>query len=737
MIGHLTQSLGWTWGTLIVGLLALAAIATVVWAFRAVRREPEHRPGTTLLFGAPVLVVGIALGAWFTLDEWDWMLEDGSVESGDAVAPAIEVAEGAERFEIVGGSTVTYAVGERRGGSRTTAVGTTTSVAGEIALDRAEPSASKLGAIVVNVERFTSDSTLRDRRIRHDFLESTEFPFATFEPTALSGLPARPLDSERVEIEITGDLTVKETTNTETFAGWVELDGDRLVAEMSATVLMSAYDVGPISISGFVATDDEVDLTFALIARPVGAAEPAPTDQLADEQPPDTVEPAGTAVVSYASTVQPILQSHCAACHNTGGVGAATVTLDTAGDVAAISSDIGSVTTSGYMPPWPAGPMSVRFEHDWSLADDDLADLVAWIEAGGPLDVDPDSPLEPVGDAVREVDADVVARGEPYTGTPDQPDDYRCQIFDLGESDDPRWITSFALDPDQIEIVHHAVYFRAPASTLAAAAAIEARDEAPGWPCFGLAGVPGVDQIGAWAPGQQPKDYPPDTGVRFDPGDQLIVQIHYHYDHDFPADHSAVLVDFASADQVAAAGGELDSVDFATYLAPAEIPCTDDESGPLCDRDTVIEQIRDTFGQFAAVIPDGLIAQCGADLAAMMADTDGVTEASCEHRISTPGEIVGMFGHMHELGQTYRMTLNPGTPKELVLLDIPNWSFEWQFDFRPIESIVVEAGDRLLVECTWDRSLVAMPEPRYVTWNEGTDDEMCYSVLATVPSPGP
>jgi len=27
-----------------------------------------------------------------------------------------------------------------------------------------------------------------------------------------------------------------------------------------------------------------------------------------------------------------------------------------------------------------------------------------------------------------------------------------------------------------------------------------------------------------------------------------------------------------------------------------------------------------------------------------------------------------------------------------------------------------------------------MLEPRYITWNEGTEDEMCYSTVATVPA---
>ena len=49
--------------------------------------------------------------------------------------------------------------------------------------------------------------------------------------------------------------------------------------------------------------------------------------------------------------------------------------------------------------------------------------------------------------------------------------------------------------------------------------------------------------------------------------------------------------------------------------------------------------------------------------------------------------MLAIFGHMHELGTTYRMTLNPGTPDEKVLLDIPKWDFGWQLNYEPAERL--------------------------------------------------
>jgi len=95
-----------------------------------------------------------------------------------------------------------------------------------------------------------------------------------------------------------------------------------------------------------------------------------------------------------------------------------------------------------------------------------------------------------------------------------------------------------------------------------------------------------------------------------------------------------------------------------------------------------------------------------------------------------------VFGHMHEIGDAFRMTLNPGTATERILLDIPRWDFGWQLNYRFTDPVALSAGDVIRVECTWDRARLKTPENRYITWSEGTEDEMCYSALTTLPPRG-
>jgi len=59
-----------------------------------------------------------------------------------------------------------------------------------------------------------------------------------------------------------------------------------------------------------------------------------------------------------------------------------------------------------------------------------------------------------------------------------------------------------------------------------------------------------------------------------------------------------------------------------------------------------------------------------------------------------------VFGHEHELGASFKMTLNPDTPEELVLLDIPVWDFDWQLIYEPTDSIIIDYGDTIRIECT-------------------------------------
>ncbi len=130
----------------------------------------------------------------------------------------------------------------------------------------------------------------------------------------------------------------------------------------------------------------------------------------------------------------------------------------------------------------------------------------------------------------------------------------------------------------------------------------------------------------------------------------------------------------------------------------------------------MVEELIADYGPFGAVIPDVLAASCGKTREELAVLVDGVASSSCDHVIGDDTLALSVFGHMHEVGATFRMTLNKGTADEVVMLDIPNWSFDWQLNYDFETPVELSVGDVLTVECTWDRNRLDPPLNRYITW---------------------
>ena len=135
------------------------------------------------------------------------------------------------------------------------------------------------------------------------------------------------------------------------------------------------------------------------------------------------------------------------------------------------------------------------------------------------------------------------------------------------------------------------------------------------------------------------------------------------------------------------------------------------------------------FGSDAASMVEELVSGCsnGKPVAG--------NEQRCDHTMDGRGTIYAVAGHMHLLGRSIRVELNPGTAKARTLLDIPVYDFDEQA-IRPLDTpVTIKPGDVLRVTCTHDAGLrQQVPQlrplpPRYVVWGDGTSDEMCLGIL--------
>jgi len=323
----------------------------------------------------------------------------------------------------------------------------------------------------------------------------------------------------------------------------------------------------------------------------------------------------------------------------------------------------------------------------------------------------------------------------PHGGT----DDYQCFLLDphLASS---AYITGIAFQPGNRAIVHHAILYRATAAQVPAARAKDAASGGNGWTCFGDPGLPAgpqdpiatLDQapwLAAWAPGTGEQLFPPGTGMPVEAGSMIVLQVHYNLRFDpgsTATDHSTVSL------RLAPGSAALRPLHTTLLVAPVELPCAPGQTGPLCDRGLSILDLMSRFGPQAGATVAGLQLLCGGT--SLTAPQAGPTQ-SCDRVVQDRATIVAVAGHMHLLGRSIRIELNPGTPTARVLLWRPVWNFDDQRAQLLSPPVTVVPGDVLRLTCTHDATLRdrlpelrGLPE-RYVTWGEGTTDEMCLGIL--------
>jgi hypothetical protein len=316
----------------------------------------------------------------------------------------------------------------------------------------------------------------------------------------------------------------------------------------------------------------------------------------------------------------------------------------------------------------------------------------------------------------------------PTTGT----DDYRCFLLDphLAKS---AFVTGLDVVPDRAEIVHHVILFRVPPDRVAEAKGRDAAVKGEGWTCFGGSGVgdePGsgfgsAPWLGAWAPGSGESKLADDIGIPMKSGSRIVMQVHYNLLNGSEPDQSRVRL------RMAPGTADLDALQTMLLPAPVELACRPGKTGRLCDRDAAIADVKKRFGVEAGYTIGGLQLICGRKPGVPKADP----VQSCDHAVRQAATIRAVAGHMHLLGRSISITLNPGTKTSRSVLDIPIWNFDDQRAKSLKKPITIKAGDVLRVTCKHDQKFRDMlpalkhaPE-KYVVWGDGTTDEMCLGIV--------
>jgi hypothetical protein len=438
----------------------------------------------------------------------------------------------------------------------------------------------------------------------------------------------------------------------------------------------------------------------------------------------------------FARDVAPIVRETCTACHRIGGI--APFAFRTERDVAGRAALVVAALESRRMPPWPPSARSPGYvgQAARTLDAQERATLVTWarsqlVRPGGARRGTPVGAPAASGAALRDGESRLeLAMPVPYHpkaaggGT----DDYRCFLLDP-KLTTSRFATSARIDPGAASLVHHVILYRIPAATAAEALALDRRTPGTGWTCFGGPGVSSgsgnpranLDDAGwiaAWAPGWGGDRLRSGLGIPLPAGSRIVMQVHYNLLNGSRPDRSRAVLTTVPGDRA------LEPVRTVLLPAPVELACRRGERGPLCDRSAALVDQARRFGTDAAFVPTGLLLLCGKGAAQPVA----TPTSSCDRYVPAPMTIQAVAGHMHLLGRSIRVELNPGKPRAQLLLEIPRWDFHWQAAYTLAQPVRAVAGDVVRVTCRHDASL-RTGAPRYVLWGEGTTDEMCLGVL--------
>lgn len=393
---------------------------------------------------------------------------------------------------------------------------------------------------------------------------------------------------------------------------------------------------------------------------PPGVSNLGGTDAGGDPTPTPTSTQNGA--VTYYKDLLPVLHEHCSGCHTQGGVGG--FALDTYEAAKPMAAGMLASIEAKSMPPFPPDADCNEYVGENVIDAAEKEVFKAWI-AGGLLAGDPaDAPPPPPPPATLGTPDKMLDPGGDYTFDPNANQDlYWCFRLDPGITTATDFVAAEVL-PGNDEIVHHVIVFR------------EANGQAnpTGLPGFECGGAPGEFMF-AWVPGSGPLTFPEGVGMRIQPNDRLLMQMHYS--------------------RVPNAASQVDRTRIGIHWAEQPVE------------------------NLARVSWLGTI---GIDIPP---NSEATATSECE--VGGPVQILSAAPHMHTLATGFKGNILRANGTQECLIDIPRWDFNWQGGYQFKQPIQLDEGDRITSECRWYNNTDAQ-----VGFGEGTGDEMCFNFVYVV-----
>ncbi|MGD9905671.1 MAG: hypothetical protein AB7U83_19540 [Vicinamibacterales bacterium] len=396
-----------------------------------------------------------------------------------------------------------------------------------------------------------------------------------------------------------------------------------------------------------------------------------------------TMGGAGTAAAQTAPTftrdVAPIFQRKCEACHRPDSI--APMSLVTWQQARPWARSIKARVSEHSMPPFQIDRTVgvTKFKNDDGLSAEELATIVAWVDAGAPQG-DPKDMPPPVewpsdqgwnfAKLFGQTEPDLVVKSHDFTMPAVAQDAWDERVTPSGVTE-PRWVRAIEIRPSTLKgrkITHHAIAY------------LEQDD--PGAP-RSLLPVPFME----WAVGKQGELMRPDTGKLLLPGSTFRWDIHYSQ-----------------------AGEEITSnVEMGIYFYP--------------------KGQEPTYRNNLSLVP--------AALGNLDIRPNQITVTEGFFPLRDNARIESFQPHMHLRGKAMMVEAILPTGQRQVLSHVDDFNFQWMTTFVYADDVAPLLPKGTLLKVTaWHDNTTAKksnPDPnQWVGWGDRTVDEMAHAWINIV-----
>ncbi len=387
----------------------------------------------------------------------------------------------------------------------------------------------------------------------------------------------------------------------------------------------------------------------------------------------------GADAPTYNRDIAPIIYEHCANCHRPGAV--APMSLLTYDEARPWAKAMRQAVQDRAMPPWDADPKVGKFSNDISLDADEIAKIVAWVDAGAPAGDPADLPAAPKFPEGWQVGTpDYVVEFPEYSIPGAGADRFPNLIVSLDLPQDS-YLRAVELQPGDPRVVHHLVLFHG--AMAMSEDVVDLRANKSGM-LLNPVDAPNVMYV--YAAGSPPGVYPKGMGHKLKAKDTLSMNVHYH---------------------------------------PYGEPTTDKSKVGLYFSKEPLTKLLTTA---AAIAP-----------ALRIPPNSNDYSQRAYYAFSQDSRIISYLPHMHVRGDSIRYVLHlpDGTSQDL--LNVPAYDYNWQWIYYPETPVQAPAGSMLEVMAKWDNTSAndLNPAPdQWVQFGEGTNDEMLVGFAEIVPEEG-